>query len=123
MAAKRPGKYHHFVDGEIHELTDQEIWELIRGDYQDLKVVLRAYAKRHGLTLSVVRIPDDGLRFRMHEEGDDLSAYLPPELLEREEGLWLTTPRRSATVHAECDHPKTSRQRQLCRALRPTDTP
>lgn len=133
---KKPGKYHHFADREIHELTAQEIWELIRGDYQDLKTALRSYAKRHGLTLSVVRIPDDGLRFRMWEDGgdveDELSAYLPPELVERErqerEDLWLTPPRRSRrtptkSAHADCDHPSTRWERHRCRTLRQVDAP
>ncbi len=90
QSGERGGKYGRFADAEIHELSAEEIWEIRRGDLPDLKRSLNSYAKHHGLTLSMVKTPDKGLRFRMwhpeevEDEGEEVSDYLLPELVERE---------------------------------------
>ncbi|WP_098894723.1 hypothetical protein [Streptomyces sp. t99] len=130
QSSGREGKYGLFADAEIHELSAEEIWELRRGDVQDLRQSLKSYAKYHGLTLSMVKTPDKGLRFRMWGEqevvDDGLADFLPPELVEREENerrgadLWLTPRPRPSTprAHKECDHPKTPWDRAKCRGER-----
>lgn len=113
-----------FADGEIHELSTDEI----RG-YGSTRALamssVRRYARYRGLQCSAISLPDGGIKFRIWGEqgAEDLSHFLPADVVardrERDRLQQVYFPQPSAQVsHRDCTHPKTQYERRKCRDQR-----
>ncbi|MFD8465511.1 hypothetical protein ACFV10_10420 [Streptomyces cyaneofuscatus] len=128
------GKYLHLANGQVHEMTLQDIQQLTGDDITVFQFErrLRAHAHNYGCHVSARR-KDDTIQFRMWRRGEQadpggaeepfegLSDFLPPELVEREgresdgRGLRLPLAPRPRVNHADCTHPNTPHERLKCR--------
>jgi hypothetical protein len=109
-----PGRYDHFADGEIYELTAEEIQEIHRGTVAQFESCLRSYATNHALKCSAIKT-GNGLRFRLWDGTEsEVSDYLPADVIARERAGILV----AHMSHSDCPHPKTRNERAKCRAQR-----
>lgn len=110
-----PGRYDHFADGEIYELTAEEIRETHGRTVAQFESCLRSYATNHTLKCSAVKT-GGGLRFCLWDEAaeSEVSDYLPADVAARERA----EKRVFKSSHVGCTHPSTGNERAKCRERR-----
>lgn len=121
-------RWGQFMDGEVYELTAEEIRELTGENTtpHQFERRLRAHASNYGLKCSA-KSTENGIRFAMGNSADmdsEVSDYLPREVAARDgwgsrrAAVLSTTDKRGQTSHATCTHPATKAERIKCRKAR-----
>lgn len=115
---QRRGRWGQFVDGQVHELTTEQIQELTTPSTTPARFErrLRAHASNYGLTCSVQQA-ENGLRFCLAGSADltSMAAYLPREVAERDIQDVKARVGVRHSSHVNCTHPKTRNERDKCR--------